>query len=458
MIDLDNLSVKARVSSDDEEDERIDRINKILFYRWKLNELLSSIEGYSIKFEEKLAPNVFKGINKKTKKKVIFKIEEINDDLQVKLVNESKILISLYKLERTPKIENIKMNYPYMVLITNYIGPSLRYYMKKCGGNFGLATTLKISIQIFNTLQQIHDIGIILVYLKPANLLMGIGENKDYAYIIDFDFAKFYIKDGEHIKEEKVDHIVGNRDFISINLHNYMHPSRRDDIESFGYNLVYFMKGKFPWSEIYHTEEIKEKKISTSLDELCEGLPEEFKEFIQYARNLKFEEKPDYEYLKGLLQKVIEKNNIDINTVQYDWTIKGVESKEKDEYSDDEEKYEDEKEISINSENEENNNDKKEEKQNLKENENLNEIKEKENIEKKDEEKGEKNGEKNEEKIEEKDEQKNHEINEEKSEEKIEQKNEKNNEGINEEKNEEKNEKNNEEAINEDKNEKNFKQ
>ena len=441
MIDLDNLSVKARVSSDDEEDERIDRINKILFYRWKLNELLSSIEGYSIKFEEKLAPNVFKGINKKTKKKVIFKIEEINDDLQVKLVNESKILISLYKLERTPKIENIKMNYPYMVLITNYIGPSLRYYMKKCGGNFSLATTLKISIQIFNTLQQIHDIGIILVYLKPANLLMGIGENKDYAYIIDFDFAKFYIKDGEHIKEEKVDHIVGNRDFISINLHNYLHPSRRDDIESFGYNLVYFMKGKFPWSEIYHTEEIKEKKISTSLDELCEGLPEEFKEFIQYARNLKFEEKPDYEYLKGLLQKVIEKNNIDINTVQYDWTIKGVESKEKDEYSDDEEKYyEDEKEISINSENEENNNDKKEEKQNLKENEILNEIKEKENNEKKDEEKGEKNGEKNEEKSEEKNEQKNQEINEEKSEGKNEEKNEKNNEEeINEEKNEESN-------------------
>ena len=474
MTDLDNISVKARASSD-EEDDKIDKneiINKILFYRWKLCQLLTSIEGYSAELGDKLAPNVYKGKNIKTKKKVVFKIEEIKEKGENNLINESHILIKLYKIERTSKIETIKMDFPFIALVTTYIGPSLRYYMKLCGRKFSLATTLKLSIQILDILQQIHDNGVILIYLKPGNLLMGLGENKDYVYIIDFDFAKFYIKDGEHIKEEKVENIVGNRDFISINVHNYIQPSRRDDIESFVYNLIYFMKGELPWSDIYHTEDIKSKKISTSLDELCDGLPEEFKEILKYARNMKFEERPDYEYIKGLLQKVIEKNNIDINAVKYDWVIKGVESKEKDESTDEEEiklddnwNKEEEKEFSvISSENDENINNKKKEKQNLEETENPNEIKEKENTEENEEKNQEINIENNEEKkkgiIEDKNIEKNEEINKKKNEiangEKNEEKDEKINEDINAKKNEEKNEEKSEEKNEEKKEEKNL--
>ena len=462
MTDLDNISVKARASSEEEDDkiDKIDIINKIIFYRWKLCQLLTSIEGYSAKLGDKLAPNVYKGKNIKTKKKVVFKIEEIKEKGENNLVNESQILIKLYKIVRTSKIETIKMDFPFIALITTYIGPSLRYYMKKCEGKFSLATTLKISIQILDTLQQIHDNGVILIYLKPGNLLMGLGENKDYVYIIDFDFAKFYIKDGEHIKEEKVENIVGNRDFISINVHNYIQPSRRDDIESFVYNLIYFMKGELPWSSLYHTEEIKSKKISTSLDELFEGLPEEFKEILKYARNMKFEERPDYEFIKGLLQKVIEKNNIDINAVKYDWVIKGVESKEKDESTDEEENKfdenpskEEEKEFSVmSSENDENKNVKKEEKQILKEIENPNEIKENENTKKNEEKNQEIKIENNEEKNEEINIEKNEEINKKENEFANGEKNEKINEDINAEENEKINAQKNEEK-NEEKNE-----
>ena len=458
-MDLDNISVKARASSE-EEDEKVETFNKVLFYRWKLYQLLSSYEGYSVKLGNKFAPNVFRGKNIKTKKKVVFKLEEIKVNEPNNLINESRILIKLFKIERTPKIEDIKMDFPFIVLVTKYIGPSLRYYMKLCGRKFSLATTLKLSIQILDILQQIHDNGVVLLYLKPANLVMGLGENKDYVYIIDFDNARFYLKDGEHIKEEKVEHIVGNRDYISINLHNYMQPSRRDDIESFVYNLIYFMKGELPWSKIYHTEEIKSKKMSTSLDELCEGLPEEFKEILKYARNMKFEEKPDYEFIKGLLQKAIEKNNIDINAVKYDWVIKGVESIEKDESADEDENKlddnwtkEEEKEISfISSENDENNNSKKEEKQDLKEIENPNEIKEKENTEENEEKIQEINTEKIEEKNEVKNEEKNEEIIKgidiEKNKILNGEKNEEINEGIIAEKNEEKSEEKKEEKLN----------
>ena len=126
---------------------------------------------------------------------------------------------------------------------------------------------------------------------------------------------------GQHIKFRENIPTIGNRVFISINIHNKIQTSRRDDIESLGYNLIFFLKGKLPWSHIKRSHDILEKKLKTSLDELCEGTPDEFKEFIKYARNMKFEEEPDYAYLNKLLLNAAEKNGIELDKVEYDWEI-----------------------------------------------------------------------------------------------------------------------------------------
>jgi len=97
--------------------------------------------------------------------------------------------------------------------------------------------------------------------------------------------------------------------------------SRRDDLESLGYNLIYFMKGHLPLDTSDY-DKLKFIKSKISLDKLCEGLPYEFKEFIKYAKQLEFKEKLDYKYLKNLLLNTAKNNNIDINCVKYDWEIK----------------------------------------------------------------------------------------------------------------------------------------
>ena len=89
----------------------------------------------------------------------------------------------------------------------------------------------------------------------------------------------YYYEEGKSVKY--------NRKYISINTYFGKEISRRDDIESLGYNLIYFFKGTLPWSKISESHDIRDKKINTSLDELCEGLPEEFKSFIENSRNLK---------------------------------------------------------------------------------------------------------------------------------------------------------------------------
>ena len=105
--------------------------------------------------------------------------------------------------------------------------------------------------------------------------------------------------------------------FGSINALSKNELSRRDDLESLGYILIYFIKGCLPWENVAIKN--KEEKINKILELkkkiteeiLCNGLPEEIKLFLSYTKNLKFEEEPDYNYLKNLLKVVINTKNSD---------------------------------------------------------------------------------------------------------------------------------------------------
>lgn len=99
--------------------------------------------------------------------------------------------------------------------------------------------------------------------------------------MIDFGLAKRYRdpKTGLHIAYIDGKNLTGTARYASINTHLGIEQSRRDDLESLGYVLVYFLKGELPWQgmkaktmkEKY--EKIMEKKIATQLDILCKNFP-----------------------------------------------------------------------------------------------------------------------------------------------------------------------------------------
>ncbi len=62
-----------------------------------------------------------------------------------------------------------------------------------------------------------------------------------------------------------------------------------------------------------------EKKISTPVDMLCKDCPQEFNVYISYCRNLKFEEKPDYNYCRKLFTNLMNRLKYQ-NDFAYDWT------------------------------------------------------------------------------------------------------------------------------------------
>ena len=160
---------------------------------------------------------------------------------------------------------------------------------------------------------------------------MGLSSKKaaHIVYIIDFGLSKRYRepKTGEHIPYRDNKELTGTARYASVNTHLGVEQSRRDDCESIGYILLYFLKGSLPWQGLQgRTKEekynrIKEKKVNTSIEELVRGCLEEqtFGEYLYYCRNLRFDEKPDYQYLRRLFREAMQRNGFE-DDFQYDWT------------------------------------------------------------------------------------------------------------------------------------------
>ena len=165
--------------------------------------------------------------------------------------------------------------------------------------------------------------------MKPDNFLIGHGKKQNIVYVIDFGLTKRYRdpKTGEHIPYKDNKSLTGTARYASVNAHLGIEQSRRDDLESVGFILIYFLKGTLPWQGLQGKnkndkyDRIKDKKVCTTIESLTRGLPEEFNTYLNYCRNLKFEERPDYNYMRKIFKDLMYKRGHDYD-YQYDWVLK----------------------------------------------------------------------------------------------------------------------------------------
>ena len=206
------------------------------------------------------------------------------------------------------------------------LGKSLEELFKAQNKHFSLKTTCMLGIQMVDRLEYLHSCRYIHRDVKPDNFCMGIGDKSHIVYIIDFGLSKKYWSNEYqcHIPLNTGKSLTGTARYASINALDGYEQSRRDDLESLGYILVYFLKGSLPWQglKISHKGErfnkILEIKKKCSAKELCEGFPKELEDFITYTRKLKFREVPDYNYLRNLLKNIIKESGFVID-FYYDW-------------------------------------------------------------------------------------------------------------------------------------------
>lgn len=170
----------------------------------------------------------------------------------------------------------------------------------------------------------IHNCGLTYRDIKPDNFLIGAD---NLIYIVDFGMAKSYLdpRTLQHIPYREKKSLSGTARYMSINTHLGREQSRRDDLEALGHVFFYFLRGSLPWQGLNAAsnkekyEKIGMKKQDISVSELCNGLPDEFAKYLQYARNLKFDATPNYEMLRGLMMNVMSRYG-SIEHFKYDWS------------------------------------------------------------------------------------------------------------------------------------------
>ncbi|ODM93064.1 Casein kinase I isoform beta [Orchesella cincta] len=206
------------------------------------------------------------------------------------------------------------------------LGPDLYELFMKCGGSFSLKTTLMLAEQMLNRVEFVHSKGYIHRDIKLENFVMGLGPSSSKLYLVDFSVAFQYIDPvtNQHKRQRNIGELVGNAHFSSLAAHQGWEQSRKDDLESIGLVLVLLLHGSLPWVFIEDEDyDVKASKIrmsieSTSIDELCQGLPSAFKTFLMYSRNLGFRVTPDYEYLRGIFKNCFRKRGFK-NDLVFDW-------------------------------------------------------------------------------------------------------------------------------------------
>ena len=241
------------------------------------------------------------------------------------LLFESRLLESIPGIG-IPKVYWAGVSGEYNVMVFELLGKNLEELLQNCDKKFSLKTTLMIAIQVLDRIRHLHMHNYIHRDIKPQNFSIGRGENEHIIYLIDFGLAKRYREEytNFHIPLRQNIKLTGTIRYASCNALNKKELSRRDDMESIGYLLIYLLKGSLPWqglkikqkSEKY--SKIKELKMSLEPEKLCEDLPDEFKEYIESVKNLEFEEEPDYGRYINMFTELFKKKEY-VKDYMYDW-------------------------------------------------------------------------------------------------------------------------------------------
>lgn len=231
--------------------------------------------------------SIYKGKNIRTNKEVAIKIESIKNETNL-LKNESNIYQYLINTPGIPAVKWFGKDADNYYMVIDLLGNSLQLIKDK-KRTFNLKLVLQIGIQIINLLKTIHDKGLVHRDIKPENFLFGISSTQ--LYLIDFGFCKSYMNNDVHNEIKHTNSLIGSLNYVSINGHNLIELSRRDDLESLGYMLVYFYCGKLQWSDKTDLNEIKILKQNVILDHT---VPEILREFLKYLRYIAYNESPNY--------------------------------------------------------------------------------------------------------------------------------------------------------------------
>lgn len=271
--------------------------------------------------------DIYLGTNISTNEEVAIKLECVKTK-HPQLHIEAKFYKMMQGGVGIPIIKWCGTEGDYNVLVMELLGPSLEDLFNFCNRKFSIKTVLLLADQMISRIEYVHSKNFIHRDIKPDNFLMGLGKKGSLVYIIDFGLAKKYRdpRTHQHIPYRENKNLTGTARYASINTHLGIEQSRRDDLESLGYVLMYFNLGSLPWQGLKAAtkkqkyERISEKKMSTPIEVLCKGFPSEFSTYLNNCRSLRFDDKPDYSYLRQLFRNLFHCQGYVYDYI-FDWNL-----------------------------------------------------------------------------------------------------------------------------------------
>ncbi|GAA5879206.1 hypothetical protein JCM1840_007612 [Sporobolomyces johnsonii] len=273
------------------------------------------------------AGDIYLGVNIISGEEVAIKLESVKAK-HPQLEYEAKVYKTLAGGVGVPFVRWFGVECDYNAMVLDLLGPSLEDLFNFCNRKFSLKTALLLADQLISRIEYIHSRNFIHRDIKPDNFLMGIGKRGNQVNVIDFGLAKKYRdpKTHLHIPYRENKNLTGTARYTSINTHLGVEQSRRDDMESLGYVLMYFLRGSLPWQGLKAAtkkqkyDRIMEKKMTTPTEYLCRGFPNEFAIYLNYCRSLRFDDKPDYSYLRKLFRDLFVREGFQYDYV-FDWSV-----------------------------------------------------------------------------------------------------------------------------------------
>jgi casein kinase 1 len=267
---------------------------------------------------------IFSGENLFTKERVAIKLEPIASKLGF-VAKEAKLLKTLNSAPGFPKLKWFGQKSGFNVLIIDLLGPTLQDLFNALNKKLSVKSVLMIADQLLTRIQTLHSYDHLHRDIKPENLLIGRNQFANMVYVIDLGLAKkFRNSNKEHIAMSTGRGFTGNQRFCSKSAVMGIEQGRRDDLEAIGYVLIYLLKGALPWDGIKERakskkmKELISRKANCSIENLCEGIPKIFLEYMQYVSSLTFAAKPDYSYVKRMFREEFLANDF-IYDYEFEW-------------------------------------------------------------------------------------------------------------------------------------------
>lgn len=256
---------------------------------------------------------VYEAVDERTRAHVAVKLEPVSAKFP-QLVYEHRVLQELSACHGFPRVVWFETNDAYNVMVMQKLGKSLEDVRTSAGGTLALDLVLDIGRAALDRLEACHVRGIAYRDIKTQNFLFGCAGAAGSLYLIDFGLCKRVVNTdtNAHIPMRKDKKLVGTPRYASLNAHNGIEQSRRDDVESLVYMLVFLAKGRLPWqtgpdagcaSMSALLRRVAALKSQTDVETLCDGLPPMFVATLTYARSLAFDAMPDYTFLNTLWRR-----------------------------------------------------------------------------------------------------------------------------------------------------------